>query len=145
MIVILDWTQLTQDNPEAARSKTKQEKLNQAINAQSKSYIADTLLPRLIELMGDTCELLIDTDDPHTINITYPQAFASTDSRPQVRLEIGPLAAMLPMEWCEVEPYAATYFPAVFKQARISVPTILVARTFWEKLTILTCRSAPPK
>lgn len=142
--LILDWTQLTEENPEAARSKTKQERLNQAINAQSKSYIAGTLLPRLIELMGDTCELFIDTDDPHTINIAYPQAFVSTYLRPQVRLEIGPLAAMLPMEWCEVESYAAKYFPAVFKQTHISVPTILVARTFWEKLTILHAEAHRP-
>lgn len=142
--LILDWTQLTQENPEAERSKTKQGKLNQTINEHSKSYIADSLLPRLRALMGDTCELLIDTDDAHTINITYPQAFASVYLRPQVRLEIGPLAAMLPMEWCEVEPYAATYFPAVFTQARISVPTILVARTFWEKLTILHAEAHRP-
>lgn len=142
--LILDWTQLTQENPEAERSKTKQGKLNQTINEHSKSYIADSLLPRLRALMDDTCELLIDTDDAHTINITYPQAFASAYLRPQVRLEIGPLAAMLPMEWCEVEPYAATYFPAVFTQARISVPTILVARTFWEKLTILHAEAHRP-
>lgn len=142
--LILDWTQLTEENPEAERSKTKQGKLNQQINEQSQSYIANTLLPRLIELMGDTCELLIDPNDPHTINITYPKAFTSAYLRPQVRLEIGSLASMLPMEWCDVKPYAATHFPSVFKQPCTSVPTILVARTFWEKLTILHAEAHRP-
>jgi hypothetical protein len=142
--LILDWTQLTQEDPTDTRSKTKQGKLNQSINEQAQNYIADTLLPRLIELMADTCELEIDSEDPHTINITYPKAFSSEYLRPQVRLEIGPLAAMLPMEWCEVQPYAVEYFPDVFEQTNVSVPTIVVARTFWEKLTILHAEAHRP-
>lgn len=142
--LILDWTQLTAENPEEKRSKTKQGKLNQSINEQAQAYISDILLPRLIELMGDTCELVIDAEDPHTINITYPKAFSSEYLRPQVRLEIGPLAAMLPMEWCDVQPYSAEYFPSVFDQAIVSVPTIVVARTFWEKLTILHAEAHRP-
>ncbi len=142
--LILDWTQLTQEDPTDTRSKTKQGKLNQSINEQAQNYIADTLLPRLIELMADTCELVIDSEDPHTINITYPKAFSSEYLRPQVRLEIGPLAAMLPMEWCEVQPFAVEYFPDVFEQTNVSVPTIVVARTFWEKLTILHAEAHRP-
>lgn len=143
--LILDWTQLTQEDPTLSRSKTKQGKLNQSINEQAQNYIADTLLPRLIELMGDTCQLAIDTEDPHTVNITYPKAFSSEYLRPQVRLEIGPLAAMLPMEWCKVQPYAVEHFPDVFAQASVSVPTIVVARTFWEKLTILHAEAHRPE
>jgi predicted nucleotidyltransferase component of viral defense system len=142
--LILDWTQLTQEDPTDTRSKTKQGKLNQSINEQAQNYIADKLLPRLIELMADTCELVIDSEDPHTINITYPKAFSSEYLRPQVRLEIGPLAAMLPMEWCEVQPFAVEYFPDVFEQTNVSVPTIVVARTFWEKLTILHAEAHRP-
>jgi len=143
--LILDWTRLTQEDPaDKNRSKTQQGKLNQSINEQAQNYIAETLLPLLIELMGDTCELAIDTQDPHSVNITYPKAFESEYLRPQVRLEIGPLAAMLPMEWCDVRPYAAEHFPAVFKQASVAVPTIVVARTFWEKLTILHAEAHRP-
>lgn len=142
--LILDWTQLTDENPIDERSKTKQGKLNQSINQEAQRYISDTLLPRLFKLMSATCELSIDAEDPHTINITYPKAFSSEYLRPQVRLEIGPLAAMLPMETCEVQPYAAKYFPKVFKQASVTVPTIVVARTFWEKLTILHAEAHRP-
>lgn len=143
--LILDWTQLTQEDPTGTRSKTKQGKFNQSINQHAQGYIADILLPRLIDLMGDTCKLAIDTQDPHTINVTYPKAFTSEYLRPQVRLEIGPLAAMLPMEYCAVQPYAVKYFPDVFAQASVSVPTIVVARTFWEKLTILHAEAHRPE
>lgn len=142
--LILDWTQLTHENPAAARSKNQQGKLNQTINELAQQYIAATLLPRLNVLMGDICTLAIDTADPHTVNITYPKAFDSAYLRPQVRLEIGPLAAMLPMELCEVQPYAAKHYPTVFTQPGVQVPTIVVARTFWEKLTILHAEAHRP-
>ena len=142
--LVLDWTTLVEEDPREARSKTKLNKHNQWINELAQAYITDTVLPRLLELMGATCELAIDTQDPHTVNITYPKTFDSKYLRPQVRLEIGPLASMLPMEWCAVQPYAAEYFPAVFKQPQISVPTIVVARTFWEKLTILHAEAHRP-
>jgi len=143
--LILDWTQLTKEDPtDESRSKTKQGKLNQSINEQAQAYIAETLLPRLIELMGATCELAIDSQDPHTIYITYPKAFSSEYLRSQVRLEIGPLAAMLPMEPRDIQPYAADHFPGVFKSTSVAVPTIVVARTFWEKLTILHAEAHRP-
>ena len=142
--LILDWTALTEEDPLATRSKSQQSKLNRSINAQAQDFIAGSLLPRLRDLMGNTCELAIDTQDPHTINITYPKAFKSAYLRPQVRLEIGPLATMLPMQWCNVQPYAVNYFPAVFEQASVAVPTIVVARTFWEKLSILHAEAHRP-
>ena len=142
--LVLDWTILVEEDPSDALSKTKQNKQNRSINERAQSYIADTVLPRLLESMGATCELAIDAQDPHTVNITYPKTFDSKYLRPQVRLEIGPLASMLPMEWCEVQPYAADYFPAVFEQPKIAVPTIVVARTFWEKLTILHAEAHRP-
>ena len=142
--LILDWTPFTEENPTESRSKTKQGKLNQNINEQAQAYIADTLLPRLSELMTETCELEVDPEDPHTINITYPKAFNSEYLRPQVRLEIGPLAAMLPMEVRDVQPYAAQYFSNIFEQTKVSIPTIVVERTFWEKLTILHAEAHRP-
>lgn len=143
--LILDWTAVTEEDPTAeGRSKTKQRELNQNINGFAQAYIAKTLQPRLNELMGETCKVNVDTEDPHTINVTYPKAFDSEYLRPQVRLEIGPLASMLPMEMCDVEPYAAKYFHDVFEQATVSVPTIVVARTFWEKLTILHAEAHRP-
>jgi hypothetical protein len=48
------------------------------------------------------------------------------------------------MEMCDVQSYAAEYFPDIFKQSVVSVPTIVVARTFWEKLTILHAEAHRP-
>lgn len=144
--LILDWNELTTEDPtEKNRSKNKQGKLNQSINKQAQTFIADNLLPSFIELMGDICSLAIDAEDPHTINVTYPKTLDSDYLRPLVRLEIGPLAAMLPMELCEVQSYAAQNFPDVFGQAHVAVPTIVAARTFWEKLTILHAEAHRPQ
>ena len=143
--LILDWTSVASEDPTAeGLSKTKQRQLNKNINERAKVYIAETLQPRLGELMGEICNVGIDTEDSHTINITYPKAFNSEYLRPQVRLEIGPLAAMLPMEMCNIKPYAAQYFSDIFEKPTVSVPTIVVVRTFWEKLTILHAEAHRP-
>ena len=44
------------------------------------------------------CQLVaeIDPNDPHTVNVGYPAAFSIAYIRPQVRLEIGPLASWVP-------------------------------------------------
>ena len=62
--LILDWTSLTEEDPTAeGRSKTKQRKLNQDINEQAQAHIAEVLLPRLNELMGEGCQLEVDAED----------------------------------------------------------------------------------
>ncbi len=151
--LVLDWTSLHQQSQQISfeahadnqRSKTQQTKLNRALNANAQAFIVQELLPRFIRLMGDICHVSLDAEDAHTVNITYPKAFTSDYLRPQVRLEIGPLAAMLPMEIGYVQPYAAHYFPQLFAQASIAVPTITLARTFWEKLTILHAQAHRPR
>jgi hypothetical protein len=37
----------------------------------------------------------VDENDPQVVNITYPAAFSEEYIRPEVRLEIGPLASWL--------------------------------------------------
>lgn len=143
--LILDWQHLTAENPtDESRSKTKQGKFNKEINQQAQRYIADSVLPRLTELMGETCDVFIDSKAPHIINVAYPKAFHSEYLRPEVCFEIGPLAAMLPTEMCYVQPYAAIQFPSVFEKAKFAVPTIVLERTFWEKLTILHAEAHRP-
>lgn len=48
-------------------------------------------LMRLMEVALDGGVWL--SDDPHLININYPAAFPDEYHRPEVRLEIGPLAS----------------------------------------------------
>jgi hypothetical protein len=79
----------------------------------------------------------IDQKDPHTVNITFPAAFQEIYVRPEVRLEIGPLASWVPSAPHTIMPYAAEDFPRVFDDSACPVTAISAERTFWEKATIL--------
>jgi hypothetical protein len=57
--------------------------------------------------------------------------------RPQILLEIGPLASWTPSDIFEISSFAAQKFSKVFEQPSCRVDTILAERTFWEKATIL--------
>jgi len=142
--LILDWTGLSEEAPDGERSKTQQQKLNVEINHSAQRLIQERLLPDLQNVVSPLCQAHLDRHDPHTINIEYPAVFAPGYLRPVVRLEIGPLAAMLPMEFRPVESYAARSFPDAFEERVVEVPTIRAERTFWEKLTILHAEAHRP-
>ncbi len=95
-------------------------------------------LLRLVEVALDgVCVCRVDADDRHVIDINYPAAFPDDHLRPEVRLEIGPLASWLPHEERRISCYAAEAFPDVFEQRECTVRVIKAERTFWEKVTIL--------
>jgi Nucleotidyl transferase AbiEii toxin, Type IV TA system len=135
--LILDWRVLSGEDPLAQRSKAQQEKLNDAINEQAQAYIGGTLLARVSTAFDDICRCQIETDDPHVITVRYPAAFPDRYLRPEVRLEIGPLASWLPFEERTISSYAAEAFPDVFDRRECPVRVIKAERTFWEKATIL--------
>lgn len=135
--LILDWRVLGGDDPLAERSKTKQARLNAAINEQAQEYIGGELL-RLVEAALDgVCDCRVGADTPFVIDINYPAAFSDEYLRSEVRLEIGPLASWLPYEDRRISCYAAEVFPNVFEQRECAVKVIKAERTFWEKATIL--------
>ncbi len=135
--LILDWRVLSGEDPLAKRSRTKQARLNTTLNEQAQQYIGGELL-RLVEVALDgVCVCRVDTADPHVIDINYPAAFPDDYLRPEVRLEIGPLASWLPYEERRISCYAAEAFPDVFEQRECAVKVIKAERTFWEKATIL--------
>ena len=45
--LVLDWREVTRENPEAERSRNQQNKFNEEMNRQAKSYIAKKLLPQI--------------------------------------------------------------------------------------------------
>lgn len=136
--LILDWREVTTEAPEVPRSsKTQQSKFNEAINAEAQTYIRETLLPLIAESLKPYCGCALDENDQHSIKVTYPALNKSGYLRPEILLEIGPLASWTPSDVFEVSPYAAQFFPDVFERATCQVPTILAKRTFWEKATIL--------
>lgn len=135
--LILDWNLVSGEDPEADRSKAKQAKLNKEINERGQAYIAGELLETIRGVFAPVCTCELDVDDPNTLNVRYPAAFSDTYLRPEVRLEIGPLASWLPFDDYTIRPYAAEVFPDLFDRADCPVKAIKAERSFWEKATIL--------
>jgi hypothetical protein len=136
--LILDWrVMIGEDDPLAERSATKQEVLNKTIDARAVDYIGAELLAMISRAVDPVCRCELAADDLHALNVIYPAAFSDAYLRPEVRLEIGPLAAWLPYDHYWIKPYAAEAFPQLFKQADCAVQAIRAERTFWEKATIL--------
>lgn len=135
--LILDWREVISDDPYKERSKNKQNEFNDNTNETAQIYIREELLPAISQLLAPICTCSIDVTDPHSINITYPSAFEDSYLRPQILLEIGPLASWTPSDVFAISSFAAQKFPQVFEQPSCRVDTILAERTFWEKATIL--------
>jgi len=143
--LILDWRLLGYGHAEGndpyqtVQSKTKRSRYNQEMNAKAAEYIRGTLLGQLNRLLALVPNIAasIDESDPHTVNVRYPAAFTASYIRPEVRLEIGPLASWVPSHARTIQPYAATSFPKAFAESDCAVVAIDAERTFWEKATIL--------
>jgi len=136
--LILDWRVVVgEDDPLAARSNTKQDALNKTIDAKAVDYIGGELLALVAQAVDPICRCAVTANDLHAINVIYPAAFSDAYLRPEVLLEIGPLAAWMPYDSYRIQPYAAEAFPQLFKQADCAVQAIRAERTFWEKATIL--------
>jgi hypothetical protein len=135
--LILDWREVTEEDPYKGRSKNQQSKWNDKINDKAKIYISDTLLPNISKLLAPYCECKIDSENNFIINVKYPSAFTDGYLRPEILLEIGPLASWLPSESFKISSFASQKFPDIFTKKECKVETIVAKRTFWEKATIL--------
>jgi hypothetical protein len=135
-----------------------------ALKAAAQSYVGDVILPWLREAIAqalgtqDGWDIALDPDDQdaQTILFQYPvvQAFRGFfDERifnpevfdtgpygyikPRIKLEFGARGETEPSETKTIVPYIAQEFPTEFSSAEVEVGTLSVARTFWEKVTIL--------
>ena len=143
--LILDWNEVVKEDPNLKRSKTKQDQFNKSVNELSRNYIADVFLPEVRCILGDSCSAKIEERAPDVINIRYPSSFESSYLRPEIRLEIGPLALWVPHAAYPIHSYASEAFPELFEQNGCVVNTIKAERTFWEKATILHAEAFRPK
>ena len=138
--LILDWRAVTDEDPMAERSKTKQEKLNEEINEKARIYISKTLVPMLDEALSTHCSVEVlsgEKDLGHIVRVKYPETSESGTLLPYIQLEIGPLASWLPHAEHTIRPYASDEFPNLFDDPECLVCAIDAERTFWEKATIL--------
>lgn len=142
--LILDWQRLTDSDPNEQRSKTKDGKLSKQINEQAKNHISTELFAKLQQIVSPVCGVEMD-EDPFVINIRYPASFPDEYLRPEIRLEIGPMAAWNPHQKHTVSSLVVEKFPKLFEQPSCDVNVILAKRTFWEKATILHAEAHRPE
>ena len=143
--LVLDWKLIgygdgLKDPMRTFASNTQQDKFNKEVNRLAAKFISETLCPRLDGLVRQAkigLTAAVDDADPQIINIHYPAAFSENYIRPEVRLEIGPLASWVPSAPYVIRPYAFDVFPEVFQNPDCPVIAIAAERTFWEKATIL--------
>ena len=135
--LILDWRLVSNENPlNVQESKNKQVRFNEHINENAKEYIKNELLPIISQNLSPLCTCSM-AEDGFSINVKYPNAFDDNYLRPEILLEIGPLASWLPSDSFVISSFAAQKFPQVFEKTKCDVNTIVAKRTFWEKATIL--------
>jgi len=142
--LILDWNEVVKEDPNHERSKNKQDKFNKSIPKLSRQYIADVFLSVVVDMLDGICFAEVEKDDPDVINIRYPSSFESSYLRPEIRLEIGPMALWIPNEQYEIRSYMADTFPSAFEKPSCKVMAIKAERTFWEKATILHAEAFRP-
>ena len=147
--LVLDWRVVneTQD-PMGERSKSKQQRLNEALNNKACVYIAETMVPLLKQALGSRCKLEVrpeEKDQGHVVRVEYPKTTDAVGLLPYIQLETGPLASWLPHSAHTITPYAAEDFPGQFEDPLCPVRAIDAERTFWEKATILHHEAHRPK
>ena len=117
-------------------SKSKQEKFNKIIEDRACNYIQTELKNILSEILSPICSVVSVPEDSHILEIVFPRACEYGYIKPNIKLEIGPLALWNPNEVCEITSFVADTLPELgIKNPKIS--TIKAERTFWEKITIL--------
>lgn len=139
--LILDWEVLgiQRTEPLLDRSKRQQEILNQKLNNLAQEFITNELKLDLVNGLVNISGLNVEViKEEQLINIFYPKIYDNgiAGILPCVRLEIGPLAAWAPGSIVEVKPYLDGIIPN-FQIEGTKVRTVTIARTFWEKITIL--------
>ncbi len=118
--------------------EAKRDEFGKESNQRTMTFLARDFVPAirlgLAERIGGHIDVEAQGQD---VLIRYPKAFSLDSIQPQIKLEIGPMAAWAPNEQRMIRSYAADQFPEFFDHAETSVRTIVAERTFWEKATIL--------
>ena len=142
--LVLDWRLLgygpgMEDPRQELDSLTKRDRFSKTVNRKAAEYIAGVLIHDLNRLVTRCpgVAAVVDSIDPHSVNISYPASFSAGYIRPEVVLEIGPLASWVPSASHGIRPWAAEEFPQLFAEPECQVIATSAERTFWEKATIL--------
>lgn len=150
--LILDWRKLGYaiEEPLETRSNTAQERFKKEMNAKCEAFLKDEFIPTMQQVLSILCPqeqftFTIDEADSQTVLVGYPKNYDDTAIVKEIRLEIGPLAAWTPVSNYDLHAYVYDAPDLPFETKSITVPTVEVARTFWEKATILHAEAHRPE
>ena len=136
--LIIDWRLLGYGlkEPWEPRSNTQQDIFNVKANERCAAFLKDTFVPRLkVDLESElerTLDLATDEHDPNTVVFRYPCAFRDESILREIRLESGALAAWTPAANHAVRPYAADWYPRLFKSPETQVRDPFVIFDFFQ-------------
>lgn len=137
---------------DSAPSKKAFKKLLQELRDVCNEYVNGPLLEELrldlASVLGPSGSTgatdgwnLINTEDGESLLFVYPRTAVTLETSgyaaPNVLLEFGARADHWPAEVRSISAYASQAFPEAFEVSTFPVKTLEVARTFWEKATIL--------
>ena len=132
-------------DPEAATSSNERTRRLEQLQQACINLVRDDVLPQLKKAIASEIEgdwsLEIDQADPQTLYFIYPTvgvSFGTAYINPVVKVEFGARSDNWPQERKSVKSYLADLYPDILSEAgKTNVNVLTIARTFWEKATIL--------
>ncbi|WP_426169696.1 nucleotidyl transferase AbiEii/AbiGii toxin family protein [Sandarakinorhabdus sp. DWP1-3-1] len=142
-------------------SGNERQRRTKALKAAAQAFVETIALPVLSKAIetelgtteGWSVEVDPDDNERQTLLFNYPRTsgyglggfgrgvFGDDGSKgyvkPRIKLEFGARGDPDPFEVRDIQPYVAEEFPDSLPDAVTSVETLSIARTFWEKATIL--------
>lgn len=141
-------------DPEAAPNRKQctrlLEELTAACAAKLRAEVLPMLRARFTEALGTNAgwRLNLSADDEQTMLFAYPSVDVQADGaayvRPVIKIECGARSDRWPVTEQSLISYVAEAFPEAIANAGFSVPVLDIARTFWEKATILHAEAHRP-
>lgn len=146
-----EWEGLSSKKRKAEIDRLKQEAdkyvtgpLVSQLGAQIESILGPAAPAENWQQDGNAWSLIAqpDTAGSRALFFQYPQlplpnAPGQLYIQRRIMIEIGARAAHWPVIDGEIQPYVAEVFPSLIRAPKVSVPTLSIQRTFWEKATIL--------
>lgn len=132
-------------DPEAALGSNERNRRLEQLHQSCTQLVKDNVFPELQKSIAKELDsewiLKIDEYDPQTLYFTYPsviESLGSTYIKPVVKVEFGARSDNWPQETKTIRSYLAEVYPDILSEAeKINVRVLTIARTFWEKATIL--------
>jgi hypothetical protein len=125
-------------------SKTRRATILNEMMSECQRYVGaeflDALTIRCREILNGAggWSLDVSPQDPNVVRFRYPTVATSLAYVvPQVVLELGTHAELVPHDRFMIRSFVAEEFPDLVPEGDVAVVALLAKRTFWEKATIL--------